>query len=338
MARSSVRLIVSVAIFLLPVACVFVALFCGRYTLTLPEVCQSLVSWLPGYGAGVSSESATLVLQVRLPRALAAVAVGAALGASGAAFQGVFRNPLVNPGLLGVSNGAGFGAALAIVLFGGGMAVYPSAFLFGIVAVGASYWIARVYKSTPTIMLILGGTIVSSVFSALVSLMKYVADAETQLPSIVYWLMGSLSSVGWESFWSVAVMALGCLVLVTCAWRVDVLSMGDKEARSLGLEVNRDKGIVIAAATFATAGAVCMAGVVGWVGLVIPHIGRMLVGSENRRLIPASMALGGAFLVVVDTCARCLWASEIPLGILTALIGAPFFVYLLKKTKGGGWQ
>ena len=246
MARSSVRLIVSVAIFLLPVACVFVALFCGRYTLTLPEVCQSLVSWLPGYGAGVSSESATLVLQVRLPRALAAVAVGAALGASGAAFQGVFRNPLVNPGLLGVSNGAGFGAALAIVLFGGGMAVYPSAFLFGIVAVGASYWIARVYKSTPTIMLILGGTIVSSVFSALVSLMKYVADAETQLPSIVYWLMGSLSSVGWESFWSVAVMALGCLVLVTCAWRVDVLSMGDKEARSLGLEVNRDKGIVIA--------------------------------------------------------------------------------------------
>lgn len=338
MARADSGFLQLAVIFVLPLACVFVSLFCGRYALALPEVCQALASWLPGFSGTVSSESATLVLQVRLPRALAAVAVGAALAASGAAFQGVFRNPLVNPGLLGVSNGAGFGAALAIVLVGGGAAVYPLAFLFGIVAVCASYWIARVYKSAPTIMLILGGTIVSSVFSALVSLMKYVADAEAQLPSIVYWLMGSLSSVGWEGFWSVAVMAVGCLVLVLCARRVDVLSMGDKEARSLGLEVNRDKGVVIAAATFATAGAVCMAGVVGWVGLIVPHIGRMLVGSENRRLIPASLALGGAFLVVVDTCARCLWAGEIPLGILTALIGAPFFVYLLKRTKGGGWQ
>ncbi len=338
MARSDGGFLRSAAIFALPLVCVFASLFCGRYALTLPEVCQALVSWLPGGPAAVTPESATLVLQVRLPRALAAAAVGAALSASGAAFQGVFRNPLVNPGLLGVSNGAGFGAALAIVLFGGGAAVYPSAFLFGIVAVCASYWIARVYKSAPTIMLILGGTIVSSVFSALVSLMKYVADADTQLPSIVYWLMGSLSSVGWENFWSVAVMAAGCVVLVLFAGRVDVLSMGDKEARSLGLEVGRDKGVIVAAATFATSGAVCMAGVVGWVGLIVPHIGRMLVGSENRRLIPVSMALGGAFLVVVDTCARCLWASEVPLGILTALIGAPFFVYLLKKTKGGGWR
>lgn len=338
MARVDGRFLKQTVIFVLPLVCVFASLFCGRYVLTLPEVCQALVSWLPGFHGIPSSESVTLVLQVRFPRALAASAVGAALAASGAVFQGVFRNPLVNPGLLGVSNGASFGAALAIVLVGGGAAIYPSAFLFGIVAVCASYWIAHVYKSAPAIMLILGGTIVSSVFSALVSLMKYVADADTQLPSIVYWLMGSLSSVGWESFWSVAVMAFGCIVLVLCARRVDVLSMGDKEARSLGLEVNRDKGIVIAAATFATAGAVCMAGAVGWVGLIIPHIGRMLVGSENRRLIPASLALGGAFLVVVDTCARCLWASEIPLGILTALIGAPFFVYLLKKTKGGGWR
>lgn len=325
-------------ILILPAACVFASLFFGRYEVSLSDVCLSLVSWIPGFAGDVSVESATLVLQVRLPRALAACAVGAALAASGAAFQGVFRNPLVNPGLLGVSNGAGFGAALAIVLFGGGAAVYPSAFLFGLAAVAASYWIARVYKATPTIMLILGGTIVSSVFSALVSLMKYVADADTQLPSIVYWLMGSLSSVGWESFWSVFVMAAGCAVLVLFAWRIDVLSMGDKEARSLGLEVGRDKGVIIAAATFATAGAVCMAGVVGWVGLIIPHIGRMLAGSCNKVLVPSSMALGGAFLVVVDTCARCLWASEVPLGILTALIGAPFFVYLLKKTKGGGWR
>lgn len=325
-------------IFLLPFVCVFAALFCGRYSLSFLEVCRSLVSWTPFFFEDVSKESMTIVLQMRLPRALAAAAVGAALSASGAAFQGVFRNPLVNPSLLGVSNGAGFGAALAIVLFGGGIAIYPSAFLFGIIAVAASYWIARVYKTTPTIMLILGGTVVSSIFSALVSLMKYVADADTQLPSIVYWLMGSLSSVGWENFWSVAAMAFGCVVLIVYSWRIDILSMGDKEARSLGLDVGKDKGILIAAATFATAGAVCMSGVVGWVGLIVPHIGRMLIGSENKKLIPVSMALGAAFLVIVDTCARVLWASEVPLGILTALIGAPFFVYLLKKTKGGGWR
>ncbi len=348
-----------VAIAVLPFIIGFIALFCGRYPLSIPEVVSSLVSFaLPGALGGVlpfafpeavrslfafalpgniPSDVYSLVITIRLPRVLAALAVGAALAASGAAFQGVFRNPLVNPGLLGVSNGAGFGAALAIVLFGGGLLIYPSAFIFGIIAVFASYWIARVYKSTPTIMLILGGTIVSSVFAALVSLMKYVADPGTQLPSIVYWLMGSLASVDFSDFWAVAIIALGGLILALCSWRIDVLSMGDKEARSLGLEVNRNKALIIGGATLATAGAVCLAGVVGWVGLIIPHIGRMVVGSTNRILIPVSMALGGAFLVVVDTCARCLWASEVPLGILTALIGAPFFVYLLKRTKGRDW-
>lgn len=338
MAHTKKSMFFQAAIFAFAPICVFVSLFCGRYAITFPEVCQALLSWLPGMTAATDPASATLVLQVRLPRALAAAAVGAALAASGAAFQGIFRNPLVNPGLLGVSNGAAFGAALAIVVAGGSMLIYPSAFIFGIVAVCASYWIARVYRTAPAIMLILGGTVVSSVFSALVSLMKYVADATSELPSIVYWLMGSLSAAGWESFWSVGVMAMGCAVLVLWARRVDVLSMGDKEARALGLEVSRDKGIIVAAATCATAGAVCMAGSVGWVGLVVPHIARMLIGSENTRLIPTSLALGAAFLVVVDTCARCLWPSEVPLGILTALIGAPFFVYLLKKTKGGGWR
>lgn len=325
-------------IYAAPFACMFVALFCGRYPLAFGDVCASLASMVTGDAGGLADATVTLVVQVRLPRALAAAAVGASLSASGAAYQGVFRNPLVNPGLLGVSNGAGFGAALAIVLFGGGVAIYPSAFAFGIVAVCASAWIARVYHATPTIMLVLGGTIVSSVFAALVSLMKYVADPASQLPSIVYWLMGSLSSVSFEGFWAVGVMAAGLVALVAMAWRVDVLSLGDKEARSLGLDPVRGRAFVVAAATLATAGAVCMAGVVGWVGLIMPHVGRMLVGSENRRLVPVSMALGAAFLVVVDTCARCIWASEVPLGILTALVGAPFFVYLLKRTKGGGWR
>lgn len=318
-----------------PLLCVFGALFVGLYPISFTEVIGSLFPFL---GIDVGSTARVLVVTTRLPRALAAAAVGAALSASGAAYQGVFRNPLVNPGLLGVSSGAGFGAALAIVMAGGGFLVYPSAFAFGILAVALSYWIARVYKQTPTIMLILGGTIVSSVFAALISLMKYLADSDNQLPEIVFWLMGSLKSVGFEHFWALIPIGLGVALLLLYSWRIDVLAMGDKEARSLGLNVGADKAAVIGGATLATAGAVCLAGVVGWVGLIMPHIGRMIVGSDNRRLIPASMALGAAFLVVVDTASRSLIPSEIPLGILTALIGAPFFVYLLKKTKGGNWQ
>lgn len=339
----------------LPVCALIFSMCAGRFAIPPTEVVLALVqavsnAWCaagtalfgvtgagPGVREWVSADAYNVVVAVRLPRALAAIAVGAALAVSGAAYQGVFRNPLVNPGLLGVSSGASFGAALAIVLVGGSVLLYPLSFVFGIVAVVASYLIARVYKQTPTIMLILGGTIVSSVFSALVSLMKYVADPETQLPSIVYWLMGSLSSVSWAQLWALVPLLLGVVVLLGCARKVDVLSMGDKEARSLGLEVGVDKGLVVAAATLATASAVCMAGVVGWVGLIIPHIGRMIVGPQNARLLPACLSLGAAFMVVVDTAARCLWASEIPLGILTALIGAPFFVYLLKRTKGGVW-
>lgn len=347
------RLVLFACIGAAPFACMFAALFAGRYGVMPSDVLAALADsvrqgaagvagWLgleqPAPWFDVADAEAKLVQQVRLPRVLAAALVGAALAASGAAYQGVFRNPLVNPGLLGVSSGAGFGAALAIVLVGGGALVYPFAFFFGVIAVGLSYWIARVYRQAPAIMLILGGTIVSAVFSALVSLMKYVADPESELPEIVYWLMGSLASVGWGQLVAVVPVALGLVMLLKSAWRIDVLSMGDKEARSLGVDVRRDKVLVVVGATLATAGAVCIAGEVGWVGLVIPHIGRMLVGSGNKALVPASMALGAAFMVVVDTAARCLWASEVPLGILTALIGAPFFVYLLKKTKGGTWR
>lgn len=333
-AKSTLATIILTA---LPFTCVLASIVVGRYDITPQEAWWAVVGALTG-NAGISPQVESLILEVRLPRAIAAACVGAALAASGAAYQGVFRNPLVNPGLLGVSSGASFGAALAIVVSGGGMLIYPSAFAFGILAVALSYWIARVYRQTPTIMLILGGTIVSSVFSALVSLMKYVADTETQLPSIVYWLMGSLSGVGWEQLWAVVPMAFGVSALLLFSWHIDVMSMGDKEARALGVNVGISKAIVVGGATLATAAAVCMAGAVGWIGLVIPHIGRMVVGSRNARLIPASCALGAALLVVVDTASRCITASEIPLGILTALIGAPFFVYLLKRTKGSTWK
>ncbi len=321
----------------LPFACMFVGILAGRYGIAPHDAIAAIGGAITG-NETTSRQVSALVLDVRLPRVIAAACIGAALAASGAAYQGVFRNPLVNPGLLGVSSGASFGAALAIVLAGGGMLIYPIAFAFGIVAVALSYWIARAYKQTPAIMLILGGTIVSSVFNALVSLMKYLADAETQLPSIVYWLMGSLSGVGWEQLWAIAPMAAGVAMLLLFSWRIDVLSMGDKEARAMGVNVGTTKALVVGGATLATAAAVCMAGTIGWIGLVIPHIGRMLVGSQNARLIPASCALGASLLTIVDTAARCMTANEVPLGILTALIGAPFFVYLLKRTKGSTWK
>lgn len=336
--------VIAVCAYALPFALTFLSLFVGRFPISFAEVVGSLAAALESlFGQdptshGIDLATYTLVANVRLPRALAAAIVGAALAASGAAFQGVFRNPLVSPSILGVSSGAGFGAALAIVFFSAASAtIYPFAFAFGIIAVVLSYLIARVYRQTPTIMLILGGTIVSSVFSALISFMKYVADPETQLPNLVYWLMGSLSSIGWDHFIVAIPILVGFAVLCVMAWRINVLSMGDKEARAMGVNVLRDKLLIVAGATLATAGAVCMAGIVGWVGLIVPHIGRMVTGSDNRRLIPLSAAIGASFLVAIDLACRTLSVSEIPLGVLTAIIGAPFFVYLLKKTKGRNW-
>jgi len=187
-------------------------------------------------------------------------------------------------------------------------------------------------------MLVLGGVIVSSVFSALISLTKYVADPMDQLPAIVFWLMGSLASARYQDIAIAGIpMLIGIGGMLAIRWRINVMSMGDKEAQSLGINPVLNKGIVIACATLATAGAVCVSGIIGWVGLVMPHIGRMLVGNDNRVLIPTSLSLGACFLILVDNLGRMLTGSEIPLGILTALVGGPFFVYLLKRTKGGGW-
>ena len=278
------------------------------------------------------------MVYLRLPRVIAAAAVGVGLSVSGASYQGVFKNPLVNSGLLGVSSGAGFGAALAIVLFKNMESTYFLAFAFGILAVVFSYWIARIYKTVPKIMLILGGTIVSSIFSALTTLLKYLADIESELPAIVYWLMGSVSSVSYEDFWALIPIFAGMAVMFLYAWKMNVLSMGDKEARSMGVDVFKSKLVIVIAATLSTAGAVCLAGVVGWIGLVIPHMGRMIVGNDNRKLLPVSASIGAVFMVVIDTISRSISTSEIPLGVLTAIVGAPFFIVLLKKTKGGGWN
>ena len=212
------------------------------------------------------------------------------------------------------------------------------ALFFGILAVCLSYMIGRIYKTSPVIMLVLGGVIVSSVFSALISFAKYVADPYEQLPTIVFWLMGSLASARIEDIAIAGIpMTLGMLGILAVRWQVNVLSMGDKEARTLGVNTRLIRGVIIVSATLATAGAVCISGVIGWIGLVIPHISRMLAGNDNKILLPLSISLGACFLILVDNLGRIITGSEIPLGILTALVGGPFFVYLLKKTKGGGW-
>ncbi|MCR4419617.1 MAG: iron ABC transporter permease [Clostridia bacterium] len=323
---------------LVPVLFIFLSLFIGRYP--VPPVVAAHILWskFTGAPADVPDISRTVVWDIRLPRAILGAMVGGSLAASGAAFQGLFRNPLVNSGILGVSAGAGFGASLAILLFKSVVLVYAFAFGFGFLAVILSYLIGRIYRSTPTIMLVLGGVIVSSMFQALISFIKYIADPYEKLPAIVFWLMGSLASARFQDIIVASIpMSVGMAGLVAISWRINVLSMGDKEAQTLGVNVVLEKGIVIFCASLATAGAVCVSGIIGWVGLVIPHIGRMIVGNDNRVLIPTSMALGGAYLILVDTLARVVSGSEIPLGILTALVGGPFFVYLLKKTKGGGW-
>lgn len=332
------KILFIIILVVIPALLVFGSFFVGRFRVYPKEVIECILQSTGLFQFDVRKDAYSVVTQLRLPRSVAAAAVGAGLAVSGGAFQGVFRNPLVNSGLLGVSNGAGFGAALAIVVFGGLGYTYTFAFLFGILAVALSYWIARIYKTVPTVMLILGGTIVSSIFGALTTLLKSMADVENELPAVVYWLMGSVSSVSYEDFWALIPIVAGIIVLLLYAWKMNVLSMGEKEARSMGVNVVKGKLVIIIAATFATAGAVCMSGIVGWVGLVIPHIARMLVGNDNRKMLPVAISIGASFMVVIDTVSRSIATTEIPLGVLTAIVGAPFFIFLLKKTKGGGWQ
>lgn len=321
-----------------PLAFIFISLFIGRYPVPIPEVAKILWCKLSLKACNIPETAQVLVWDIRLPRAILGALVGGCLAVSGASFQGLFRNPLVSSGILGVTSGAGFGAALAILLFKTTAPIYIFAFLFGGLAVLLSFLIGRVYNTTPTIMLVLGGTIVSSVFTALISFAKYVADPSNELPSIVFWLMGSLASARYQDIFIAGIpMLIGIAGLMAVRWRINVLSMGDKEAQTLGINTGLNKGIVIICATLATAGAVCVSGIIGWIGLVVPHIGRMLVGNDNRILIPTSLSLGACFLILVDNLGRMITGSEIPLGILTALVGGPFFVYLLKTTKGGGW-
>ena len=316
-------------------ALMLVAALVGAYPLSLGDVLAAVGRRLSG--APPVGQIDTVLFEVRLPRVFAAVVVGAAIAAAGAAYQTLFRNPLVSPDILGVSTGAGLGAVLGIFLSLPVAGIQLAAFVMGLATVGLVYGIASVVRERdPILVLVLAGVVVGSLAGAAISLMKILADPYDQLPAIVFWLLGSLSAIRKGEVWAaVPLVLLGLVPLVLLRWRVNVLSLGDEEAKALGVEAGHLRMLVIAAATLMTASVVAISGVIGWVGLVIPHIARMAVGPSFDRLLPTAMLLGASYLLLVDTLARTMARIEVPIGILTAIIGAPFFLWLLARGREG---
>jgi len=326
-------------VYMLPFVLLIGSLFVGRYqtpvSVVMDESMKAFSSLFFGTPASVSNQH-TVLFSVRLPRILAALLVGAALSTAGASFQGIFRNPLVSPYILGVGAGAGFGACLAILLWNSYLFIQLMAFAFGLLAMFLAISMGKASKGTGTLVFVLSGIIVSSIFTALTSLIKYVADPYDELPAIVFWLMGSLATVRYgDLLYILLPMFIGALVLFLLRWRINILALGDEEAKALGMNVERMRLVIIVCATLLTSAAVSISGVIGWVGLVVPHISRMIVGPNYSRLLPMSMVIGASFMLLVDDLSRTIVATEIPLGILTSLVGAPLFAYLIRRGRMG---
>ncbi|MBQ2204406.1 MAG: iron ABC transporter permease [Lachnospiraceae bacterium] len=325
-------------IIILPFIIFFVSLFLGRFSVDFKTVLKILSNYFlnTNYEKTWTDSAAKVIIEVRFPRAVMAALIGAGLSISGATYQGMFHNPLVSPYILGVSAGASFGAALGIVLSLPYLYIQLIAFSFGIIAVLITFFLSHVYKSTPILMLVLAGTVVSAFFQALLSAIKFTADGDEKLPAITFWLMGSLGNVSLQDLLlSIIPITVSIIGLLAIRWRINVLSLGDKEARSLGIHTERIKIVIIVFSTIITSTAVSICGIIGWVGQVIPHFCRMLVGPDHKALLPATVFVGAAYILLVDNLCRLLTATEIPMGILTAIIGTPIFAYLLRKTRGG---
>jgi len=306
----------------------------GRYEVPVRDVVRILLSRILPVSGSWEKNMETAVLNVRLPRILLACLVGCCLSASGTAYQSVFQNPMAAPDLLGASSGACFGAALAILLGQSRIIVTVSAFLFSLITVVLVYLVGSHTRGNPVVSILLSGIMVSSLFTAGTSYIKLVADPSSQLPEITYWLMGSLSGTRMKDVCFVIFpMLAGIVPLLALRWRINILTLGEEEARAIGINTNRLRLAVVFCATVLTAASVSVSGMIGWVGLVIPHLCRKLVGNNCCRLIPASMILGAVFLLLVDNISRNLLAVEIPIGILTAFVGAPFFLYLMTRRE-----
>lgn len=316
-----------------------VAMAVGRYPVPVPDVVEVLVGQVTGHAYPGPVAAHDVVALVRLPRVLLGVLVGGGLAVGGVALQATFRNPLVSPQVIGVSSGASFGGALALVLGLGTGYLLASAFTFGLAALGVVFLVTAGRGGAPMLMVVLGGIVTGSFFTALVSLLTYLADPYSTLPAIVFWLLGSLATATFGKVLVAAVPVLaGTGLLFALRWRVNVLSLGDDDAAAVGVRPGRLRWTVLVAVALIVAGAVSVSGVIGWVGLVIPHLARMWVGPDHRVLLPVSFLVGAAFLVGVDTLARTLTAGEIPVGVLTALVGAPAFFLLLRSNRDRIWD
>lgn len=329
MRKLSCPVLITLLVVLLAVV-FFIALCAGRYSIRVTEVVRILASSVFDVTQTWDDKAYGVIFTLRLPRTIGAVLVGAALSLAGAAYQGVFKNPLVSPDLLGVSSGACVGAAIAILLGMNSLGVQTLAFAVGIGAVTLTMLIPRLFRSSSMMMLVLSGVIVRGMMDSVVGIIKYIADPETQLADITYWTLGSLVKVLSSDLFAIApVIAAGCLMVLLLSWRINILSLGEQEARALGVHVGFVRGVVILCSTLLTASAVCVCGTIGWVGLVIPHLSRITVGQDNTKSIPVSLLMGAIFMVAIDTLARVLTSLELPLSILTGIIGAPFYFMVL---------
>ncbi|HDZ9833532.1 TPA: iron ABC transporter permease [Yersinia enterocolitica] len=321
-----------------------IALCSGRYPLSINTVTAILFSTIfPSEALNILPQwtmtEQRVVLSIRLPRILIAALTGAGLSVAGASLQGIFRNPLVGPQIMGVSSGAALGGAIAIVLFSSLMLTTTFAFMGGLLAMILVYFIGRYGGNTQVLMLILAGVVVGAFFTALISLLTYFADPNSTLPTIVFWLMGSFATINYHKLLLVAFPVLfGILLLLLLRFRINVLSLGDETAAAMGVVVGKTRWWVLIAVTLITAATVAVAGSIGWVGLVVPHIARMIVGPDHRKLLPVATIFGAIYMIIIDTLARSATSAEIPLGVLTALIGAPVFIWLLRKKQDKGWN
>lgn len=308
------------------------ALGTGRYPVSFAAVLQILADTLTGNTDEImySRSAQNVVLYVRLPRALIAGLAGAGLAVSGAALQGIFRNPLVGPQIIGVSSGAALGGALAILLFSSLLLTISFAFIGGLLAIMLVFLLGLKRHGSPLLMLILAGVIINAFFAALISLITYFADPNNTLQSIVFWLMGSFASASWPKLWLLLpVVTITTSIIFALRFRINVLSLGEENALALGLPVNTTRWVTLLCVTLTVSATVAISGTIGWVGLIVPHVARLLAGHDHRRLLPVSAATGAVYLMAVDTIARSISNAEIPLSVITALIGAPVFALLL---------
>ncbi|MBU3106927.1 FecCD family ABC transporter permease [Clostridium gasigenes] len=321
-----------VTLFILFLLSLFVSVLLGRFFIKPGLLIKVLISKILPITVDWPTQIENLIFGIRLPRVIMGALIGAGLSCAGAAYQGIFKNPMVSPDVLGASSGAGFGAALGLFLALGYKGVSVSAFLFGIIAVLLVYLASKKMKNNPTLALVLTGMMVSSLFTAGISFLKIVADPTNILPAITYWLMGSLASIRMNDVaFAGPLIVVGIIPIFLLRWKINLLTLGDEEARSMGVNTKRVRLIIMVSATLITSAAVSVSGMIGWVGLVIPHLARMIVGSDYRKLVPASLFLGGSYMLIVDNFARLITTSEIPIGILTAFVGAPFFMFLILK-------